>query len=367
MEQLIRENPSRALDRSLALHEWVALPADIRAQVEEPFSTIGDYEVRSDCRPEGQAGKPDLHTKFITVDGQTLAAFVYGRRARLLSKYAVPLQGIRLSGMAALWETTMLRLDAADLAAALTLFQQGNPDRSLLTGQVLAPDGKVPGLQGGVVQYFAASEELSTYDHAVSALEEERGPYTVRDAMQAAAAGGPAPSALPGGPPPQGKAGWATTPKTQLVLRVVFSGEAPSSHPYTQAALTTAYNGASGVFNTHSYGKTNLVVTVPSQVFVLPQTKAYYQAPPGAAYAPNLMRDHARALALAAGINPSSYDLVSYWHPNLTGTDWTAPAFANFEAPDSWFKGDQGSRIQSIILHEVGHNYPKNVNGKLVR
>ena len=56
MQALMRGNPWRALDQSLRWHEWVGLPKDIQALVEEPFSEVGDLEVIFDSPTLVQEG-----------------------------------------------------------------------------------------------------------------------------------------------------------------------------------------------------------------------------------------------------------------------------------------------------------------------
>lgn len=356
MRELIRTAPERALDNSIGFAAWASLPEAIRAEVERPFSATADYEVFAFCDPVGTPARPEWSTRMVHFEGSAHFASVYGERLSLASKRSVPVQGIVLEGIAALWDSPVQVVDATDAEAAakfLPVVTEGA--RSQIAGALAWPK-PILALVGGSVRTFSTEAELTERRGAIRAAESDFGPHTVSASLLASAAGGWSPSEGPA-PATLGQSGWANTPKSKLVLRVVFAGQSAASHPYTQTALMNAYQAASGNFSNYSYGKTQLNVTVPSQVFVLPNAQAYYQNPPSGVSGSDRMRTDARAAALAAGINASSFDMVAYWHMPLTGGDWTAPAFANLQAPDSWYNGNQGGRTQSIIMHEVGHNY----------
>ena len=144
MLALMRENPWRALDQSLRWHDWVGLPKDIQALVEEPFSEIGDLEVIFDS-PTLNQGQELSRVYRIAMRGTSFHAFVYGYRSRMTSKAGIPLQGIILGGEVALWESPAMPLDTDDLASALQRFPEGNArGYSCLTVVPKAPRRRQP-------------------------------------------------------------------------------------------------------------------------------------------------------------------------------------------------------------------------------
>ena len=97
MEQLMREDPERALAEALDFAEWSALPPEIQALVEKPFSSVADFHFYPVCGVPGAALPPGAPTYLAQLDlggGQSLNAFVFGRNRNLMSKRSLPVQGI---------------------------------------------------------------------------------------------------------------------------------------------------------------------------------------------------------------------------------------------------------------------------------
>ncbi|MBJ7391586.1 MAG: hypothetical protein JHC85_08475, partial [Chthoniobacterales bacterium] len=108
MEQLIRANPRAAFAQSLRWDQWAALPSPLQAEVERPFSELVNYTLFPVCpgpdraplkRPEPQ---PHARIEVQFPDGERVGAFVYGKKNALSSKRGIAVQGIALSGVAAL-------------------------------------------------------------------------------------------------------------------------------------------------------------------------------------------------------------------------------------------------------------------------
>jgi hypothetical protein len=352
MRQLLREQPAEALARSLKWHEWAALPTDIQAQVERPFSATGDFSVVADCRPANDRNTPWQQHRVILADG-VYDAFVYGRRAGLTTKLGVALQGIALERQVALWENPVQLLDRAEVAAVQRLLPDGNPPtRSWLTGEPLVGE-PLAGLVGGKVHYFASVEELQKVSQTIAAAEARSGPHVSRIAgLDTGDGKGDKDVFDPkdfGGPIYGLTSAWTEQPKRVLGLRLAFS-DAPATTPYAFADLMTQMVSSSNSVREMSFNKTWLIPAVTTQVLVLSGTKASWETNPGGADA---MAVEAKNLAAAAGYNLNNYDIFVFTFPTLTR--WaSAAAFAQVAGPHQWVNGNW---FAGVLTHEFGHNY----------
>jgi hypothetical protein len=336
--RLLHENPSRALEQSIKLHEWVILPPEIRALVEEPFSEMGDLDVVPDCRPLPARHHP-WQTHRVTMRGRTFHAFVYGHRQSMSSKCGVPLQGVLLDGRAVLWESPVLALAPESLAAARELFPDGNArDRSWWTGQVLGPEARVA-LCGGKLYHFASEEEVQALARVITEAEGLQGPNTVLHAFAAATGSDVFDAAAFERVAASTASIWTVTPKTVLAMRLDYTPARGT--PFTQRELQTQLLTASNVIREMSYGKTWLIPTVTTVVLALPGSKEDYEN--GRDYGSD-----GRAAATAAGYDLADYDIYLYSFPERSGGNaWASGAHT--------FLG--GRAAASTIVHELGHNY----------
>lgn len=345
MQQLLRTNPAEALARSLKWHEWAALPVEVQALVETPFSATADYNVLSDCRPASERDTPWPGPQVVLGD-EHYEAFSYGRRTGLATKIGTPLQGITLEGQAALWASPVYRLMDAEVAVAQARFPDGNArGQSWLTGEPL--DGPaVTALIGGRVHYFANEAELTQVAQTIGEAEELRSPHSVSGPIASAMGGTYFDTIAFKGSAYHLSSVWTETPKRVLGLRLAYS-DAPATTPYTQPQLVTDLNSASNSIREMSFTKTHLIPTVTG-ILVLPNNKAYYEA-----NSDTVLANQAQAAAAAAGYVLANYDIYVYSFPALARIGGT-PAFANVNGPNQWVNGNS---IPSILTHEFGHNY----------
>lgn len=348
MLELMRENPRAALERSLKWNEWAALPAEIQALVEKPFSSRADFSVISDDRPEGARGG-HLQTRFLSLAGGSFDALVYGRRTHLSTKLATPLQGITLSGQAALWESPVYRLEGVELAAAQDRFPDGNPrNRSWVTGAQLQGETKAA-LIGGKLHYFASDEEVARVAQVIARAEAELSPHSISAAWAAASGGGAAGAIFDSEQflvaARAAKSAWTEQAKRVLAIRLAYTDVAC---PYTSNFLSTNLLHTSNTIRQLSFAKTWLVPTVTSNVITLPNNKAYYEATNN-----DTLALDARNGAQAAGYNPTNFDIFVYCFPALARISPT-PAFANLGGQNFWLNGDTRP---TVYVHEFGHTY----------
>jgi len=378
MERLIRENPEQAIAESLGFGEWAALPPDVRALVEKPFSITSDYHYYPVCAPDGitpPPGTPD-HVSTIEIgDGSSLDAYVYGKNRDLMSKRGLPMQGIALGGIAAIRDGACQQLTGQDIASARTILPGGQNDetRSYLTGQPLAKKA-VYAVTGGEIHVFADQAELRQFDTQLTRLNSMPGPVAASSFL-----------AMPDGITPSGAinsdglesfaneqaSAWTETKKTLFLIRVNFTDKL--AEPVTQAAATTEINGPSSSYiYAMSYGKTWVEGTVSANLYTLPQTSTYYyNAGTGLNSellrdARNTFRNNRSGADAAINIGPVSatsnggggglgnYDIVAVFFTSISmssgGVTYAGLAGGN----DLWV---QNANYTSLYTHEWGHNY----------
>jgi len=346
MQDLIRKDPARALEQSLRWSEWTALPSDIRAMVEQPFSERVDLDVIVGLCPPGEGQQPSW-TRRLALHGTELEAFVYGQRNTMTSKIGIPAQGIMLGGMAALWEDPVQRVDGEDLAAVRTRFPQGNPPgQSWLTGLPVRGEG-LAGLVGGRLYSFASEQEMARVTQAIREAEQRPGPHTVQSAMAVATDSGA--FDVPGfmSVVAAAQSQWTETPKYALCVRLDYTP--PLGTAYTYEQFMDYMDQASTVIRDMSYGKAWIIPTVTTQVLVLPHSKAEYDDPNDPnVQAPNDRTTVARSLAAAAGYDSNDYDVLVESIPDGYG------------GVSSIGRGHVtlfGPAAPDVIVHEFGHVY----------
>jgi|GEM_PF-954981 len=342
MERLIREEPRQALDQSFCWRDWTALPREIQALVEEPFSEEADFDVIIDDRPTSE-GQECSQTHRLAMRGTGFHVSVYGRWHGMTSKTGIPVQGVILGNQVALWESPVMQLDGEDLAVVQQQYPEGNPrGQSWLTGQSISGEG-VAALIGGRIYYFASEGEMATVAQTIAEGERKIGPRTVQLALVAAASSGvfDVQAFLPAAVKAQ--SAWTESPKRVLGMRLDYTP--PLGTPFTHDQFISRLVQASEAMDTISYSKTRLVPTVTNQVLILPNSKEYYAQNPAP---PNDFTTVARKLAAAAGYASTDYDIFVESVPGDFG------GYASIGGDGMHLSGSVGP---DLMVHEFGHNY----------
>ena len=144
MERLIREDPEQALKEALKLHEYERMPQELRGMVEKPFSAAAEYEYYPECgAPAGMAD----HIAALNLEDGRFEAFTFGRRAGMMGKKSIPVQGITLDGAVAMHDLALRRHDAAEVATAQRPYPLGEKQAatSLPTCEAIAGASGVAG------------------------------------------------------------------------------------------------------------------------------------------------------------------------------------------------------------------------------
>ncbi len=350
MRQLMRENPLRALEQSLKWNEWMALPAEIRALVEEPFSETVELSVVPDCRPVNARTTP-WQTHRVKMRGEWFNAFVYGRRASMSSKNGTPVQGIRLENQVALWENAGLALQSEELSAVQQILPDGNDrTRSWLTGEAIQGVA-VAALVGGKVHYFAANAELQEVTRVIAEAEAQPGPMNVVEAMAAATAGfgGTFNTKSFAAKSSLAKSAWTENPKRVLLMRVDFTPAIPN--PYTTAVLQAEFLSSSNTFREMSFNKTWLINTMVASLITIPNPQSYWET--NTTGSDGIM-DYAKSRLASLGYNTNNYDIFVVSMPFMQRYSGAA-AFAQVGGQHLWING--GPHGPMVATHELGHNY----------
>ncbi len=275
MARLLREDPRRALGEALGFADHAALPPAVRALVETPFSAAAELDVLPD--ESGQVGgRPGGPSAWLNlVDGRRLRVRLFGPRAALTSKAALPVTGIHLDGQAAVWQEALVPVAAADRDYVQRHFPlAGEAGHDFLTGEPLGPR-PVLALGGGRRFQFASRANLDTLNRRQAARERQIGP---RAGSELLAPAGTARSAVfdvttTGLTPPAST--WTETDKSVFYIRVDFPDK-PGA-PVDAATLAGVVNGTvADQLRDMSYGKTTVQATVSSVVVRLPQNAGYY-------------------------------------------------------------------------------------------
>ncbi len=381
MERMIREAPAQAIAEAISFSEWDALPPEIRAVVEQPFSVTADYHVYPVCAADGQPlplKTPDHIADFEMAEGRSLEAFTYGKTNELMSKRSLTMQGITLGKQAAIRDGVSQALSGQDLVVARALFPGGQLDetKSYVTGASVGVNAVVAAI-GGKLYVFSDAGELSQYDAQISQLNTKPGPIAATSFV-----------ALPDAADPSGAidwsgvvmlasaqaSAWTESKKKLLMIRANFPDKL--AEPVTQAAAASEINGASSaMILAMSYGKTWVEGTVSANLYTLPQASTYYYNS-GVGLNSELLRDARNTFRnnkiggdATVNIGPISanttgdggglgdYDIVAVFFTSI-GMSSGGVTYAGLAGGGNLWV--QNANYTSLYTHEWGHNYGLN-------
>jgi uncharacterized repeat protein (TIGR01451 family) len=344
MIDLIKANPAGALALAVPAIARAQLPVEVAAQLETRVSGIGNLSVFIFCPSPNSTSVPPMQ-RWVELNGQTYAAYVFGRRTEQTTKHNIPLHGIVLDGVMALAETPLRVLEAGE---SQTGAQDAAGYSTYAAGATTAP---VVAEVGGTLYRFASAQHLAKAKTELEAGEAGLGANPVTSATQVLQSGGGSGN---GANPPTA---WTTGQKKVLIIRVDFS-DLTGDPTYPGIVGTVPYvqgiadNEVAPFYATSSYGLTSLSNVVTTQLYRMPNTAESY------ATAGNNFGLHADARALAA----ADYDLAEYdricvlfsFLGNLPGSFINYGGLAQLGGPFLWVNGEFDFRVYS---HELGHTY----------
>jgi|GEM_PF-2837690 PKD domain./Calx-beta domain. len=313
MKALIEHDPELALRLAVDDATRATLPAAVTDLLEKPLAAIGRFEVDISCGLPGEhtsadassvSAHTDTITRTLTVEGTAYRAFVYGRRAEVSTKHALPFHGIAIDDALAVAESPVRRL-APTSATPST-----------------AADAPVPYLLGGALHEAESAAVLAELEESLAAAELIPGP-------EGESAASP----------------WTEGAKTLLYIRVTFS-DLPAAEPLSLATAQSHQASVATFYDENSCGKTSVATTF-TPTLVLPNSEAYYNANSWTV----LLAD-AVAAATTAGYPASNYDFYAVATKKLASMSWAGRAFIG--GSGCHLNGDFALRVTA---HEIGHNF----------
>jgi hypothetical protein len=326
LKQLIESNPSDALEYAISPEIYNRIPRAVVQHLEKHISQKGDFlvSVSDEIRPEAEHSS-NHGIRREAIFGETkYAAFVYGRKAAMTTKFNVPLRGIVLDETMAVAENPVRKIESSEHKT-----RNGDTEKIGKTG--------IAAEVGGEIVYFSNHEEFYKYTNDLAAWERQIAPAR-RNSNKESSQSSP----------------WTEGAKTVLVIRVDFPdriGEPvdQSGAPFTVARAQNVMNNSVNPFYlSNSYNKTSLQNPVVTPVVRMPQPQSFYN---GFNLNTTMLAD-ARAAARLAGFETNNYDfdIIAFgFTPNLSFSG-------------SAIIGGKGLFLNGFfdfktIAHELGHNY----------
>ena len=344
--RLMATDPAHVIAAGVPAAVRARLPADVLAELETPFSAVGDYTEYGVLRALGGPAVVPTRQE-VRFDGHVYPVRVYGRRVGLTTKRNIFLHGV-LIGNEALLDENVLRVLPADEAVLET---RAPRDVSATAGPAAAsPSGPVLVEAGTSVYRFVSDEQVRHAETTLRVLEAHRTPET-SDAAEPAALENPA------GIPTTPDSAYTTGTKQVLVIRVDFS-DMPGDPMFYGTTDTPA--SIQNITDTQvkpyyvrsSYNLTALNYTISSQLYRLPRTASSY-----ATAGDNTGLHTDAETAAGADYDVASYDRVLVLFTflgNLSGSQITYGGLAQVGGRDLWINGEFDFRV---VAHETGHTY----------
>jgi hypothetical protein len=376
MQRLMRQHPEYAITQALSFPDYDALPDEVKAHVEQPFSATVNFDVLP------QESKRAFHLankSYIRVDDpsssgsntqqkQHWQTYRYGARETILSKRNIVVQGIRLGDEAVINEQALMPIAQSEVAYFKQSFplvekhQQAETLRDFYTDEAITGEPKFA-LAGGKLLAFSSEDNIQQLNKQLTALEQKNHPnyssalvFEERSASLMSTISPSTNQAVDNNVPLAQQltrllalpSDWTTSVKKVLLIRVKPSDATDPA--ITQADLETALSNSSDLIVKLSQNKTVLDSTVSTQDFTLSQTAAYY-----AANDADVVLDEAKQLFSAANPNVdlTTYDIVGV-HIGGGGIPVGWAGLASVGGGNYWLNNAKGL---AVVTHEFGHIY----------
>lgn len=356
MSQLIRQDATLALRNAISYADYAAMPEELQALVEEPFTSTGDVEVIAVCDHDHHT--PGYHVNIYLEDHSRLHTAPNSPMRSGLSKLDVPLQGIQLDGWSAVKPQVFDRLDGHDVQWAVENLPSGNPDPTVdfLTGEPLGAQ-PILTVAGGFVFLFESEDTLAELEAELIRYDNMAGRDTGSSAIfseevQEVQAKG-FPIEVVRNVQNQLSINDTTGDKTSLFIRIVFTDKTEA--PISKEDLEAQVNGAvSGHLADFSYNQTSMTAEVTEKVYSATGASGDYDGDP---MDEGDLWDEAVAgwKADNGDADPfATYDIVGIIFPKIDGVGWAGLGTVGGANSKHWLNGVASTET---IVHEYGHNY----------
>lgn len=355
MQLLLREDPDAALQEALGYAAHAALPPELRALVEEPFSTTAQLDVEIACGADSQ-----LFHRMVDPQGRSWGLSMPQTHRVGLTKRNLPLQGIRLDDLATVRADPFQVVEGQDASHVLSEWPSGqsNPDLCFQSGQAIEGPG-VTAVLGGRVFRFQDLEALATVESSLLEADSRPGMDSGSSWLVVAASGGDLEQF-----PSQRfteetvAASYATTtgPKTALFILVDFTGAV--GQPINPTTLEQVVDlDCNNALVRYSYNQTSMDATVTSTTYRMPGTIATYLDPgdPNTSLDDGYHQLHTDAVAAYVNDgNPDPFGAYDTVCVAMTNIGYTWAGLATVGGQRIWI---HNSFTAETITHEFGHNY----------
>lgn len=353
MRLLLREDPDTALELALGYAEYAALPPELQALVEQPFSTTAQLDAEIACGPDSHR-----YHRLLDDSGQSWELSMPSTQRVGLTKRDLPVQGIRLDELATVRPEALQLVEGADEAFVMAEWPSGQSDPAVCfhSGEPIEGPGVTAVLAGQVFR-FQDLDALAAVDAQLIAADARPGMDVGSSQLMVAASGGQ----LGQFPAQQFSdetvaASYASTTgaKTALFILVDFSdASGQPAHPATLEQVVDL--DCNDALARYSYNLTSMNGTVHPTTLRMPNPKATYTGAPGDSGDDNhnLLHTHAVAAYVGAG-NPdplTAYDTVCVVMGDI-GFTWAG--LATVGGQRMWLHNNISAET---ITHEFGHNY----------
>ncbi|MBI3881143.1 MAG: PKD domain-containing protein [Verrucomicrobia bacterium] len=337
LTKLIQADPQRAL--ALAVPDFVRteMPAAVAALLETPISGRGDLTVMAAFPEPGQPAVRPANSRYATLDGQTYNAYVFGRRLGHPTRWNLPLNGIAIGSNAALDDSPVRVLSAAEAARA-KVGLPADPVCSISGLASTANHEEVALDTGGTIAFLCSADHAARLAASLAAAE---------DALPPGAA--------------YGKGGtveslYANTGERKILLiRVDFDDY--TTDPFTDTEGTNVITALNTSFSNWSCGRMTVALTGAGSdvtpVFRMPRSNASYNGDD------NALRTDARNAATTNGYVLTDYDLDAVCFGG-GASGWGYGGLAYVGARGVWLHTTGQSSTANIATHEFGHNFGLN-------
>ncbi|MBI3882154.1 MAG: PKD domain-containing protein [Verrucomicrobia bacterium] len=354
MLKLIKNDPQTALEQAVPYGVRKRLPEEVKAELEQPVSGHGSYEVIIFRPLPGHEGEQPPTERKVKIKGQKFDAYVYGWRSQLMSKQDIAMHGVGIGSALAMSSDaarTVSPEEAADLVAAgkakvdPVCSVSGQPSVTaglpvlldLGTGQFQTVCGEHPGAVNDSVRFALQLENTSKASAArrLAVMNHLKvlSPSQLGMSVQAFGGGGGGSTNPPVIPP--GLLGQ----RRLLLIPVQYLDEA--APPFTQQAIQTAGQAVHNFYNRASFGYEQVVATVTPTVVLPYREWVYDEGYLGSGYL-SIVND-AVVQANLLGYDESAFD---YYYVIAT----SIPS-ANYGGISYHLSFGTGS-----LNHEIGHN-----------
>jgi len=361
MESKILEDPKNALKSAVSYKEYASLPKTIKPFIEEPFSrqaelVVMPIEARNNIGQLPQ-GSSNIHV-YLETPINTTQLTLYGKRSQVLSKNQLPVQGVQLNNVSAIYDDPLQIVSNEDISIIQSRYarnKEATTQQDFLTGNEIIGD-PVTAIAGGELFYFSSAGNVAILNDKLLALDKIINPHVSSQIIFSDSSAGnfnivetiSASLALPNS--------WTETQKRVFFIRVDFPDKI--GEPITKQSLEEISNQASDKFREYSYGKVCLESTVSDQVIRLPHASSYY-VPLGSTEP--ISNEKYRELLIDAEISfnnlNTGIDLTNFDINGVYTTEIGAIILGRASIGSGKRLLIHNSTNVGLFVHEIGHNF----------